>query len=365
MESVGRLRLLLAVLLALGLLPLAAQGAPAATRQAATARESHVLTNGIWRPLAVTSVGNVIWVANANNSVAVLDPACWCTSRLLRAKRFGFHRPDAIVADGLHVWVANEGNATISEFNQSDGSFVKVVGDATYGMSMPVAMASDGAHLWVVNEMSIRADGSTSGTDSVVEIDEADGAFLHRFAGKRYGFASPVDIAFDGSHLWVANEFNSVLTQMSAADGSLVKLVTVKHGSWFTQLESVSFDGEHLWVANAAGFIDHVSHSSAIELNPTTGATINVVEQSNHIFGVPVSTVTDGSSVWIGGVRYVDGIFVFPNSLTKVDINTGDVLAILKNPDLSLRQPAALALAGGYLWAANWNGNSVTAVRDS
>src|SRR5215472_5338676 len=41
-----------------------------------------------------------------------------------------------------------------------------------------------------------------------------------------YGFSAPAGIAFDGTHLWIANVAGNSVTEVNAADGSLVRVLT-------------------------------------------------------------------------------------------------------------------------------------------
>lgn len=64
-----------------------------------------------------------------------------------------------------------------------------------------------------------------------------------------YGFASPNALAFDGSHIWVANVGDSSVTEVNASNGAFVRSLS---GGGFSQPHALAFDGGHLWAANVA-----------------------------------------------------------------------------------------------------------------
>ncbi|HOL72818.1 MAG TPA: hypothetical protein PLA43_18280 [Bryobacteraceae bacterium] len=55
----------------------------------------------------------------------------------------------------------------------------------------------------------------------------------------------PRGVAFDGTHIWVANYFDRTVTKLRASNGSLVGTYPVGDLP-----EGVAFDGTHIWVAN-------------------------------------------------------------------------------------------------------------------
>ena len=67
-----------------------------------------------------------------------------------------------------------------------------------------------------------------------------------------YAFKSPAEIAFDGSHLWIANAIGNSVTEVNASNGSLVRVLT-DHSYGFNGPFGVAFDGSHLWITNQEG----------------------------------------------------------------------------------------------------------------
>ena len=60
----------------------------------------------------------------------------------------------------------------------------------------------------------------------------------------------PFGLAFDGTHIWVANGSGNSVTKLRASDGSLVGTYAVGGGP-----AAIAFDGTHIWVANFHGML--------------------------------------------------------------------------------------------------------------
>ena len=71
-------------------------------------------------------------------------------------------------------------------------SGVQVLG---WGFNVPGAVSSDGTHVWVANN-----------GNSVTELDAVDRGLVQVISGPSYGFNYPAAISSDGTHVWVAND---------------------------------------------------------------------------------------------------------------------------------------------------------------
>ena len=110
----------------------------------------------------------------------------------------------------------------------------------------PIALAFDGAHIWVAD-----ATGN-----SVTELNASDGSKVGTFTAGG-DFNHPFALAFDGAHIWVANYYGNSVTEFNASDGS--KIGTFTAGGYTTFPYALAFDGAHIWVAapiaNAPGWV--------------------------------------------------------------------------------------------------------------
>ena len=136
---------------------------------------------------------------------------------------------------------ARAARATRSQAKQDTLRGTHVFG---WGFNSPGGVASDGTYVWVVDN------------DSLTELNAATGALVKVITGSRYGFISPWAVSSDGTHVWVANKGNPQtgqdvsVTELNAATGALVQVISgPSYG--FNDPDAVSSDGTHVWVANA------------------------------------------------------------------------------------------------------------------
>src|SRR5579863_9252342 len=109
---------------------------------------------------------------------------------------------------GIAVAASGAGAAAASDALSGPGVF-------GWGFNGPVAVSSDGTHVWVANFDS----------DSVTELDAATGALVQVITGSSYQFHSPAAISSDGTHVWVANIDGGSVTELDAATGALVQVI--------------------------------------------------------------------------------------------------------------------------------------------
>jgi YVTN family beta-propeller protein len=61
-----------------------------------------------------------------------------------------------------------------------------------------------------------------------------------------YAVGGPEGAAFDGTHIWVANNDDDTVTKLLASTGATVGTYTVGNGP-----RGVAFDGANIWVTNS------------------------------------------------------------------------------------------------------------------
>ena len=67
-----------------------------------------------------------------------------------------------------------------------------------------------------------------------------------------YQFNDPVNIASNGTRVWVTNNNGGSVTELNASTGALVKVLGGLSYQ-FSQPSAVAFDGTHVWVTNFGG----------------------------------------------------------------------------------------------------------------
>jgi DNA-binding beta-propeller fold protein YncE len=173
--------------------------------------------------MAIAFDGAHIWVANYwdgtvtelnasdGSLVRAIPGSSWCP--LADSEYCDNTNPTALAFDGAHIWVANA-SLEVSELNASDGSLVRTISPTncpSCGITYPAGIAFDGAHIWVANW------GEGLYGDSVIELNASDGSLVRTLSGSSYGFSfayPPVGMAFDGAHIWVANNNDNSVTEV-------------------------------------------------------------------------------------------------------------------------------------------------------
>ncbi|MGA2211571.1 MAG: choice-of-anchor Q domain-containing protein [Acidimicrobiales bacterium] len=290
---------------------------------------------GLVSPIAVSSDGTHVWVANlSGNAVTELDASTGALVNVIEASSDQFNQPFSISSDGAHVWVANSGGNSVTELDASTGALVKVIDGKKDKFDYPVAVSSDGTHVWVAN-----LNG-----DSVTELDASTGALVKVIDGTKDKFDGPAAIDSDGTHVWVANQYSNTVTELHSATGKLVKVIdAAKYG--FLTPDGVSSNGTQVWVSSFGS-------DTLTELNASTGALVRTLTGDG--LSQPESVSSDGTDVWVTNRD---------DSMTEVDASNGSLVAVISDtsdPSDDFNTPIGVDSDGSHVWVTNIDGNSVT-----
>jgi hypothetical protein len=183
--------------------------------------------------------------------------------------------PEGIAFDGNRIWTANSGTGSPGTGSVSivtTSLFTPYpVTTVTTGFSGPFGMLFDGSNIWVTDVYA----------NTLLKLDPS-GAILQTV---NMDFA-PQHPAFDGTNIWVPSLDNSV-TVVRAATGAVIATLT---GNGLNYPIQAAFDGQRILVANLSG--NSVSLWRAADLTPigtfSTGAATE-----------PFAACSDGAYFWI------------------------------------------------------------------
>jgi hypothetical protein len=187
----------------------------------------------------------------------------------------------------------------------------------------PVNLAFDGSHIWVTNRSS----------NTFSKVRTSDGAVVGTFATG----ANPWGIAFDGSNIWVANSSANTVTKLRASDGTTVGTYPVGTGL----LVGVAFDGKNIWVV-----INGESRVAKLNTDGTVAAKYPV-----GLF--PYGVACDGSNIWVANAGN--------GNVTKIRASDGAFQGAF-NAGVDAN---GLAFDGTYMWVSNFTSGNVTKLRAS
>lgn len=371
-------------------------------------------------PVAVITdpAGKYVYVANSGSSGANgLSAFAVATDGSLSAITSGSFMtgatPKALTIDpsGKYLYVVNAGNNTISGFSIGAGGTLSALTSAVTGAS-PTAIAIDptGKYLYVANNGTTGAGGI-----SAFSIN-ADGSLTDLGAGPATG-ANPRALAIDpaGKYLYVANAGSAGTNGVSVyAIGAGGALTAVSTGTFTTGANpdalAVDPSGSYLYVANggangangvspfrinADGSLTAVTtgtfttgpNPAALAVDPS-GKFVYVTCADNSAYafsigsGGALAPTTVGSTVRTretpAGLALVAGTaalsytpkFAFAGNNTSnnissyaVDATTGALTALAGSPSVAGGGTIDVTATpnGGFLYAANYNDNTVSA----
>ena len=120
-------------------------------------------------PLAVSSDGTHVWVADYDeDAVSEIEAA---SGKVIKTIPSACCYPAGVSSDGTHVWVVNHDNASASEIDAASGEVIKTI---TVGGGNE-AVSSDGTHVWIASDGQGNAEGFAA---FVNEIDAASGEVI-------------------------------------------------------------------------------------------------------------------------------------------------------------------------------------------
>jgi hypothetical protein len=138
----------------------------------------------------------------------------------------------------------------------------------------------------------------------------------------------PTSLAFDGRHLWLADEFTDKIYKIDPETGKIL----LSFDSPGHHPEGLAWDGECLW---------HIDSGERLlyRLDPETGRALSILESNSPN---PRDLAWDGEYVWIADFR--------SDILIKVSTVDGMMVQTFASP---AGEPTGLTFDGKYLWVAD------------
>jgi YVTN family beta-propeller protein len=155
------------------------------------------------------------------------------------------NNPRGIAFDGSNIWVANVGSDTVSKIDPNTDTVTRTVNVGR----QPWKLAFDGTFIWVTNY----AD------NTVGAITVFDEIMMSNYPGYQFCGTGdrPASVLFDGNCVNVLNRGSSDLSSYSKSVNYNIR--TVPGGIGVEPLD-MTFDGTHLWVTDtASNFVRKVS----------------------------------------------------------------------------------------------------------
>ena len=203
-----------------------------------------------------------------------------------------------VVSDGVDLWVV--GGSVVHRVRASDGKLLETWTGANRAYGVLVAMG----RVFVTGLSSGALAEATPGVLYMIDPSQPAGAVVT--VATDIG-NNPVDIAFDGSRIWITNPVLPGASSIAiVTPGPTVPWAVTSVTAGLSFPFGITFDGSNMWVAD-------VSAGDLLKLD-ANGSVLQAVHT-----GASQSIGFDGSNVWVPG----------PGKVTVVQAATGSILAIL------------------------------------
>jgi hypothetical protein len=201
--------------------------------------------------------------------------------------------------------------------------------DPSYGFNGSLSVIFDGTHVWTANQAG----------NSLTEVDAATGALVRVVSGAKYGFNHPWTLAFAGGYIWVTNPDGNSVTEVNPTDGSLVRVLTDKKYQFNAPRGITSFMG-HVWVSNEFG-------NSLTEIKASDGSLMRVVSGGSYAFSHPNTLTDDGDHVWVTNT--------LGNSVTELSDATGTWVRTISGAQYGFNTLSGITYINGHVWVSSWS----------
>jgi hypothetical protein len=313
-------------------------------------------------PVAMAVSGGNVWVVNeVGNSITEFNASTGSQVRVINAIADAFHHPDGIAVQGSHVWVSNGneqlgmggGNydaarySSVTELNATNGSLVRVVDARGDGFLEPGPIAVSGSHVWVLNQNASSFSPSTPG-NVLIELNVGTGSLVHIFKTNVDGLYTALNLTAIRSDVWISNVGGPVrsVTEINSHNGSLVRIIKATSGQLGSP-DGIAVSGAYAWVANING-----SDNSITEIKVSNGSFVRTIKSRADHFNGLFGVAAQNSHVWVtNGEGYENGSNT--NSVTELDARTGSLQRIIKVQDHGLYGPTEIIANGSKLWVLN------------
>lgn len=193
--------------------------------------------------------------------------------------------------------------------------------------SSPCGLAWDGEHLWLADD----------GTDTIYKVSAANGSVLQSFSAPG---SDPRGLAWDGQSLWTSDNATHRIYKLDSRDGTVLLSLDAPDlpgAEVLPELGGLTWDGENLWCGTVAGWSSKMN-----EVDPLDGT----FKRSYFTKGYPRALATDGTFIWNatdnGGMRL--------GLVYKYKLSDGLYVSDFDTPGF---YPAGLTFDGQHLWCVD------------
>jgi hypothetical protein len=275
-------------------------------------------------PLAIATIAALVLTL----LIGVSPSLSAATASPPRVLGWGVGQVAAIAVAGGHVWIADPSSDSITELDAANGAYVRTLSAPSYGFDDPSLIGSNGSDVWVVDSSWI------AGTPGLTEFDATTGARIRFISGATVGVTEPISFSDDGSELWIGNEAGTI-QELSASTGALVREVTSTAENFQTP-DIVTSDGASVWVAD-----DH--ENSVTQLDESTGAFVRTITLPSEVWACGLQS--DGPDLWVA-----EG-----SSLGVYGSSSGQLVRTVAGPSTGFEDACSVSVGSSGVWVLSQN----------
>ena len=193
--------------------------------------------------------------------------------------------------------------------------------------SSPRDLAWDGKHLWLADD----------GTDTIYKLDPSDGRVLASF---RSPGAEPQGLVWDGADLWHSDNATHKLHKLDRATGAVLSAMDAPAPNAMTRMPELggfAWDGQHLWCGTVDGWSSKMN-----KVDRSDGS----VKGFFFTMGYPRALATDGTFIW----NATDNEGHRVGLVYKYNLSNGLFVSQFDTPGF---YPTGLAFDGEHLWCVD------------
>jgi YVTN family beta-propeller protein len=184
------------------------------------------------------------------------------------------YHPNNLSFDGDRIWTANYADGTLTIISVTAG-VPNLPGTVVGGFALPVDVLFDGQHVWMTD----------NGFDTLNRLN-SDGSIAQSVSVG----VSPTYMAFDGANIWVPNQSSDSITVVQASTGKVVATISSDGANRLSSPLQTAFDGERILVTNPGN--DSVTLFRAKDLS-----LISNVQLATG--SAPFGACSDGINFWV------------------------------------------------------------------
>jgi hypothetical protein len=183
--------------------------------------------------------------------------------------------PSGIAFDGSNLWTANTLTPGSVSIITPQASTPYPITTVSTGFIAPFGILYDGGNIWITDLLA----------DALKKLDSSGNILQTVPVG--HNPRSPV---FDGTNIWVPNEFDNSITVVQASTGNVVATITSDASNNLSSPEAASFDGERVLVTNNGN--STVTLFKAADLSFIANVAIGTTSE-------PYGVCSDGINFWV------------------------------------------------------------------